>query len=82
MLMLIFWRVCWMEELASSISPTMCWQKSAAALSLYVSVIHSLADVVGIGLLLADSALNNLLQRIVRPVVGMLLIVVQKVICV
>jgi len=44
-----------------------CWQNNAAALSLYVSVIHSLADVVGVRQLLADSAMNNLLQRIVRP---------------
>ena len=74
-----------MEELASSIWHTnewlVDWQKSAAASSLYVSVIHSLADVVGIRHLLADSAVNNLLQRIVRPAVGMMLIAVQRVIC-
>jgi len=46
-----------------------CWQSNSSVLSLYISVIHSLVYVVGIKQLLADSAMNRLLERVVRPAV-------------
>jgi len=46
-----------------------CGQSNSSSLSLYLSVIDSLADIVGIRRLLADSAVTNLLQRVLRPTV-------------
>ena len=46
-----------------------CRQASTGLLSLHLSAIDSLADVVGIRQLLADSAMYNLCQRVVHPAV-------------
>ena len=52
----------------------MCGQLRSSSLSLYLSVIESLAVVVGIRRLLADSAVSDLLQRVVYPTVLVLLL--------
>ena len=46
-----------------------CGQSSCGSLSLYLSVIESLADLVGVRHLLADSPVINLLQRVICPAV-------------
>ena len=47
----------------------MCGQLSCGSLSLYLSVIESLADLVGVRHLLADLPVINLLQRVICPAV-------------
>lgn len=59
---------CFMAELLWCI-----WQSSSGVFSLYLSVIRSLAEVVGIKQLLMCSSVNNLLQHVVHPAVRWLM---------